>query len=192
LIGPVVMTVEAIDPPCVRRPVQSGREIRKGLQVERVVRGRLALVDDAMGYDGSPPGDGGRSRRAFIRTGAAAAAAVASSDLLGGTAHAQPRAPAPGRVLGANDRIVVAYVGTGVQGTNHIRLSKQNAAAVNITQAAVCGLYQVRLDRARALLGLPEGASGSTTPSSAGGPGRGGRRDGAGPAGVCYDRPKRC
>ncbi len=98
----------------------------------------------------------GESRRSFIRSTAAAAAAFASAELMSAPARAQGKAPfAPG-VLGANDRIAVAYVGTGNQGTNHLKSQKQNAAANNIVQAAVCDVYQKRLDRAREITGVKE------------------------------------
>lgn len=87
----------------------------------------------------------GETRRSFIRTAAAAGVAAASAELL-----------APGRVLGANDRIAVAYIGTGSQGTAHIRSQRAQASKNNIVQAAVCDLYQVRLDRAKATIGVSD------------------------------------
>jgi predicted dehydrogenase len=104
------------------------------------------------GQTGAPGGSFERSRRAFLGTGATAAAAVATSAL--------PRrgfaAPATGRVIGANDRITVAYIGTGSRGTSHVKMHKDNAGKYNIALAGVCDLYQKRLDRARAIAGCAE------------------------------------
>ena len=96
------------------------------------------------------------TRRSFIRKSAAAAAVAAAGELLGGQARAQTRSkgPFPGRVLGANDRIAVAYIGTGSQGTTHVKSQKEHAAENNIVQAAVCDLYQKRLDSAAGIAGL--------------------------------------
>ncbi len=81
------------------------------------------------------------NRRTFIRS--TAATAVASGFF-------------PGRVLGANDRINVAYIGTGKQGMNHVRSQKKFASENNIVQAAACDLYQSHLDDARKHIGLAE------------------------------------
>jgi predicted dehydrogenase len=59
-------------------------------------------------------------------------------------------------VLGANDRIRVAYIGTGKQGQLHLRLQKTHARENNIVQAAVCDVYQKHLDQARQLTGVTE------------------------------------
>ena len=105
--------------------------------------------------DDSPPPPPGETRRSFIRKSATAAAVVvASADLLGGSAVAQGKGPYPGRVIGANDRIAVAYIGTGNQGTTHVKSQKDHAAENNIVQAAVCDLYQKRLDAAAAIAGV--------------------------------------
>src|SRR5688500_17774241 len=93
-----------------------------------------------------------QSRRTFLAQGAAAASAT----LLAGTAAGQRRAPSTGRVLGANDRITVAFIGTGSQGFTHVRNAKANAAENNIVPAAVCDVYQKRLDRAKAHLALTD------------------------------------
>jgi len=68
--------------------------------------------------------------------------------------YGQTQAPSPGRVIGANDRIAVGYIGTGSQGSAHIRFQKQHAGDNNIVQAAVCDVYQVRLEKARAATGV--------------------------------------
>jgi predicted dehydrogenase len=98
-----------------------------------------------------------QTRRSFIKkTAAAAAVAAASGDLVRRAAAAPSRAPASGRVIGANDRINVAFVGTGSRGSSHIKDMKGAAAENNIALVAVCDVYQKRLDRARAMAGVAE------------------------------------
>ena len=96
------------------------------------------------------------TRRSFIRKTAAAAVATSSLGFLKTPVYGQNQAPAPGRVIGANDRIAVGYIGTGSQGMAHIRHQKSAAEANNIVQAAVCDLYQKRLDNAKAFTGLTD------------------------------------
>jgi predicted dehydrogenase len=96
------------------------------------------------------------TRRTFLSKTATAAAAVASVNMFKTPVYGQPQAPAAGRVLSANDRIVVAYIGVGGQGTAHVKSQKANAAANNIVQAAVSDLYQKRLGATKELLGLSD------------------------------------
>ncbi len=110
----------------------------------------------------------GESRRTFLKKASAAAAAVGATNFLPGCSTAkhpatansrktpvygQNQAPAPGRVIGANDRIAVAYVGVGNQGMTHVRSQKNHAAENNIAQAAVCDVYQKRLHAALQAIG---------------------------------------
>lgn len=88
------------------------------------------------------------TRREFIKKTATAAAAIAAAPLLRPTVYGQ--APAPGRVLGANDRINVGFIGVGGQGMNaHVRISSANAAANNIAQVAVCDVWTKRTAAAK-------------------------------------------
>lgn len=104
------------------------------------------------------PASGRRdTRRTFLRNSALGAAAVAASPILRTPVYGQNQAPAAGRVLGANDRLVVAYIGTGSQGMAHIRHQKEHAGENNIAQAAVCDVYEKRLDAARSFLELKPG-----------------------------------
>lgn len=96
------------------------------------------------------------TRRSFIKKAAVSTAAVASTGILRTPVYGQSQAPSTGRVIGANDRIVVGYVGTGSQGMSHVRSQKENAAANNIVQAAVCDVYQKRLGVARETIGAGE------------------------------------
>src|SRR5947209_14725475 len=70
----------------------------------------------------SSSGSAGLPRREFIKKSATAAAAVASTSLFKTPVYGQNQAPAPGRVIGANDRITVAVVGVGFGiGKDHLQ-----------------------------------------------------------------------
>src|SRR6266516_5880496 len=96
--------------------------------------------------------EGHESRRSFIKKAAAVAAAASTSSLLKTPVYGQSQAPSTGRVIGANDRIAVAYVGVGSQGTAHLKFQKAHAQENNIAQAAVCDVYQKRLQAAKGFL----------------------------------------
>jgi predicted dehydrogenase len=98
----------------------------------------------------------GENRRSFIKKTAAIAAGASTATFLKTPVYGQTQAPSTGRVIGANDRIAVAYIGVGSQGTAHVRHQKTNAAENNIVQAAVCDVYQKRLQKAQADLGLKD------------------------------------
>src|SRR5512145_2472181 len=99
---------------------------------------------------------GGETRRSFIKKAATVAATVASTNVLKTPVYGQSQAPSTGRVLGANDRINVAYIGTGKQGMEHVKLQKKFAQDNNVSQVAVCDLYQKHLDQAREYTGVKE------------------------------------
>ncbi|HOC49651.1 MAG: Gfo/Idh/MocA family oxidoreductase [Verrucomicrobia bacterium] len=101
----------------------------------------------------------GESRRTFIKKAATAAAVVSTANLFKTPVYGQSQAPAPGRVLGANDRINVAYIGTGKQGMMHITIEKKYAQDNNIAQVAVCDVYQRHLDMARNAIGVSESSA---------------------------------
>src|ERR1051325_4893877 len=113
----------------------------------------------AMKQESLPANDGHESRRSFLKKAATVAAAASTTNLLKTPVYGQSQAPSPGRVLGANDRIAVAYVGVGSQGMAHLRSQKEHAQENNIVQAAVCDLWQKRLDAARQFVGVPESAA---------------------------------
>ena len=96
------------------------------------------------------------TRRTFLKKTVTVAAGASAASFLRTPVYGQNQAPSPGSVLGANNRIAVAYIGTGSQGTAHIRHQQTAAAENNIVQAAVCDVYQKRLDAAREKIGLPE------------------------------------
>ncbi len=94
------------------------------------------------------------TRRHFLKKSAlAGAAVVAGGGLLKTPVYGQTQAPAPGNAVGANNRIVVGFIGAGLQGTAHINLQKQYAAANNIALAAVCEVSKHRLAAAKDLIG---------------------------------------
>ncbi len=95
---------------------------------------------------------GGESRRIFIKKTAAAAAAVATTSLFKTPVYGQSTAPSTGRVIGANDRIVVGYIGVGGQGMAHVRAQKAHASENNIVQAAVCDVWKKRIEGAKAYI----------------------------------------
>ncbi len=104
------------------------------------------------------------TRRDFLKKGALAASAVVTGMTSAKPAPARPRtwaAPAPGSVLGANDRLNVGFVGVGGQGFSaHVRtianLSGNGEAFhgfdYNAVGVATCDLYSGHRERARDLL----------------------------------------
>jgi predicted dehydrogenase len=96
----------------------------------------------------------GETRRSFLHKTAAATAALAATNPFITPVYGQNQAPAAGRVIGANDRIVVAHIGTGSQGMAHVVSQKKKSTDNNTAHAAVCDLYQKRLEQAREVLGL--------------------------------------
>ncbi len=102
------------------------------------------------------PVNEGETRRAFIKKAATATAAVSVANIFKTPVYGQNQAPSPGRVIGANDRIVVAFIGVGSQGMAHVRSQKGHAGENNIVPAAVCDLYQKHLGVAQKALDLPD------------------------------------
>jgi len=97
-------------------------------------------------------------RRDFLKKTAAAAAAVAATPLLTTPGCAQEPAPAPGRVIGANDRIQVAIVGVGFGiGQNHLVGIQEKASENNTVIVAASDVFNKRRDFAKAKGNLKEG-----------------------------------
>ena len=92
------------------------------------------------------------SRRAFIQKAGTAAAVVAASGLAT-PVYGQNQAPSTGKVLGANDRIGVGYIGVGGQGQAHVRSMHRAAGENNIEQVAVCDVSKTRMEQARSIIG---------------------------------------
>ncbi len=88
------------------------------------------------------------TRRQFLRTTATAAAAVAATPLFRNTVYGQ--APAAGKVLGANDRINVGFIGVGGQGFNaHVNIMKAHTTETNAALVAVCDVWPKRTAKAK-------------------------------------------
>src|SRR5437660_6781265 len=88
------------------------------------------------------------SRREFIKTTATAAAIVSAGNVFKTPVYGQSTAPSTGKVIGANDRIVVGFIGVGGQGMAHVRSQKENASNNNIVQVAVCDVSKTRVSDA--------------------------------------------
>ncbi len=85
-------------------------------------------------------------RRDFVRASATGATAVGLGAL---------GAPAPGSVLGANERIRFGVIGTGGMGTGHVRqlTDMSNDPKHNIKLTAVCDVFDNRTERAQGICG---------------------------------------
>lgn len=97
----------------------------------------------------------GMSRREFIKVAGVTAAGVMASSALGSKVFAQG-APAPGRVIGANDRINVAFIGVGGMGGGHLNSMKDKEAEWNIACVAVCDVWEKRKKWAQGRAGCPD------------------------------------
>ena len=88
----------------------------------------------------------GDNRRQFLKKSGTAAAAVAALKV---PVYGAGQAPSA-NVKGANEKIVVGYVGVGGRGFGaHVRQMRQNAEANNIAQAAVCDVSTHRANNAK-------------------------------------------
>src|SRR5262245_45830436 len=95
----------------------------------------------------------GLPRREFITKTAAAAAAVATSSVFKQPVYGQNQAPSAG-ATGANNRIVVGFIGVGAQGFNaHVRQIKTHATENNVALAAVCDVWDKRVKAAKEFIG---------------------------------------
>ena len=81
------------------------------------------------------------SRRSFIKT----MGIVSGATSLGGLM--------PSRVLGANDRINFAVIGTGGMGTGHLKSLVNRSEADNIKVVGVCDVYRRRLNNSMEISG---------------------------------------
>ncbi|MBE0542478.1 MAG: Gfo/Idh/MocA family oxidoreductase [Verrucomicrobia bacterium] len=97
----------------------------------------------------------GESRRSFIRRTATLAAAASTPAFFRTPVYGQNTAPSA-NVTGANNRIAVAYIGTGKQGMEHVRSQKKFAPDNNIVQAAACDLYAKHLESAKKTMNLTD------------------------------------
>ena len=94
------------------------------------------------------------TRREFLRNAAVTAVATAAAT---GVARSSVYSLAPGRVLGANDRVNIGFVGVGGQGFgSHLSPLKDREKEANIACIAACDLYVRRAKRAQQKLGVPD------------------------------------
>ncbi len=99
----------------------------------------------------------GLSRREFMKTAGIAAAGMAASSLITDKVLAAVGgAPAPGRVIGANDRINVGFIGVGGMGGGHLNNLKNMEQEMNISCVAVCDVWEKRRRGAQARAGCPD------------------------------------
>jgi len=99
--------------------------------------------------------DKGMSRREFMRKAGTAAAGVVAGSMIGGKLFAQA-APAPGRVIGANDRINIGFVGVGGMGSGHVNMVKELSQDQNVQIVAVCDVWEKRRRENRDRAGLSD------------------------------------
>ena len=103
----------------------------------------------------NPDKSRGESRRSFISKATKLAAAVSATGFLKTPVYGQNQAPSA-NVTGANNKIVVGVIGTGKQGTAHLRSLIEHASENNIVIGAVCDLYQKHLNAARQAANLTD------------------------------------
>jgi predicted dehydrogenase len=96
----------------------------------------------------------GASRREFLKSTAAATAAVAATGILKTPVYGQNQAPSA-NVNGANNRIVVGFIGVGGQGTNaHVQNVVRFSGEHNAVGAAVADVSKTRVANALELLNV--------------------------------------
>ena len=84
------------------------------------------------------------SRREFINASGAALTAVGWA------------ASSYARILGANDRIGVAFIGAGGMGTNHLHAIRDLRAKNNLAPVAVADCWKRRANAGAAVVGAPQ------------------------------------
>ncbi len=109
--------------------------------------------------------NGNKSRREFIRQAGVGAATIAGSNILSSNVtavvaqetKAKPATIATGRVLGANDRINIGFVGCGGRMNTHINhLVKRAKERGDVQPVAVNDIYEKYKKRAREMTGVDE------------------------------------
>lgn len=101
-----------------------------------------------------------RTRREFIKqVGAGAVAAAALPAAAAATVHGAPAIATGGRILGANDRINVGFVGCGGRSRAHMNhIVARYKAKGDVQPVAVNDIWDKRKEAARELAGLDEKA----------------------------------
>ncbi len=85
-------------------------------------------------------GRGQRTRREFLAGSAAGAAGI--SMMLSAKSY--------GRVVGANDRVTIGFLGCGARGAGHRRMVEMSAKEKNLGVAAVCDIWRLNREKAAA------------------------------------------
>jgi predicted dehydrogenase len=98
------------------------------------------------------PLTGQDTRRDFIKKTATAAAAVAATGLIKTPVYGQSQAPSA-NVAGANNKLVVGFIGLGGQGTAHLHSQINDAAENNIEIAGVADVWKNRKEKAKQTAG---------------------------------------
>src|SRR5882672_7643801 len=90
------------------------------------------------------------TRREFIKKTSTLAAAVVVGNIFKTPVYGQTQAPAPGSVVGANERLRVAVVGVGYGiGKDHLQGIHQHATENNVVIAAASDVFNKRRDWAK-------------------------------------------
>src|SRR5215831_6292614 len=92
------------------------------------------------------PSSAGLPRREFLKRTATTAAALATTSFLNTPVYGQNQAPSA-NVTGANNRIVLGFIGVGAQGMTHVRNMKTHEGENNVAGAAVCDVWNKRIDQ---------------------------------------------
>ena len=100
----------------------------------------------------------GLSRRDFIRAAGVTAAGVAATSFAGAKAFAaEPvTATTARKVIGANDRISLGFIGVGGMGGGHLNNFKSMEKDQNVICTAVCDVYSKRRDWAKGKSGCDD------------------------------------
>ncbi|RME94898.1 MAG: gfo/Idh/MocA family oxidoreductase [Verrucomicrobia bacterium] len=92
------------------------------------------------------------TRRSFLKKTAAAAAATGAAGLFTTPVYGQNQAPSA-NVKGANEKVVIGFVGLGGQGSFHLRNILAMKDEKNLAVGGVCDLWKKRREAAAALAG---------------------------------------
>lgn len=93
--------------------------------------------------------NGGETRRRFLKQ--AALATMATPVIIQNAIYGQSAPSA--NVTGANEKIVLGFIGVGPQGMYHLRNFVRNASKWNVAVGAVCDLWIKRREEAKAAAG---------------------------------------
>lgn len=93
-----------------------------------------------------PPRAAASSRRQFLKRSTAAATVLAAASSLKTPVYGQNQAPSA-NVTGANERLVLGFVGVGGQGSGaHVGLNLEHYQENNVALAAVCDVSKTRVE----------------------------------------------